>query len=534
MPDVPIDRRRLHAPQQDRGVLVAPPPEQVAGLIAENLRARRQFRYDLQGKPLGELSLMARAELLDAARWWTSGYRDISPHPADPQDLLFLAGHQPQMFHPGVWYKNFALGALAARHGAMAVNLIIDGDALSETSLKVPTGSVDRPRAAYVPFDRPEPRIPYELRKIEDRECFAGFGRRVAEKIAPLVADPLVSAYWPLAAACARQTDNLGACLSQSRHQLEGRWGLETLEAPQSWVFSGEAFQWFVAHLLARLPAFRAVYNEAIRRYRQEHGVRSRSHPAPELAQQPPWLEAPFWVFSAEAPRRRRLLSRAAADEIVLSDGADWQAALPLSPEGDAARAVQRLSDLHRRGVRIRPRALVTTLWARLALGDLFIHGIGGAKYDEVTDVLIERFFRLRPPGFLVVSATLHLPIPRPPVTAADVRAVRDQLRAMTYHPEQFLDGPEAAELAATKRRWIETPPGRENARQRCRAIRQINAALQPRLQGRRQLLSQREADLSRHLAADSVLASRDYAYCLYPESTLREFLTATGLGRRG
>ena len=41
----------------------------------------------------------------------------ISPQPSDPQGLLFLAGHQPQMFHPGVWYKNFALGKLAAEHG---------------------------------------------------------------------------------------------------------------------------------------------------------------------------------------------------------------------------------------------------------------------------------------------------------------------------------------------------------------------------------------------------------------------------------
>ena len=61
--------------------------------------------------------------------------------------------------------------------------------------------------------------------------------------------------------------------------------------------------------------------------------------------------------------------------------------------------------------LKIRSRALITTLWARLVLGDLFLHGIGGAKYDQLTDLLIERFFGLTPPGFMVLSATLHLPI---------------------------------------------------------------------------------------------------------------------------
>ena len=33
------------------------------------------------------------------------------------------------------------------------------------------------------------------------------------------------------------------------------------------------------------------------------------------------------------------------------------------------------------------------TLWARLLLCDLFIHGIGGAQYDRVTDLIVENYF---------------------------------------------------------------------------------------------------------------------------------------------
>ena len=39
--------------------------------------------------------------------------------------------------------------------------------------------------------------------------------------------------------------------------------------------------------------------------------------------------------------------------------------------------------------------------FSRFMLGDLFIHGIGGAKYDELGDEIARRFFGIEPPGFL-------------------------------------------------------------------------------------------------------------------------------------
>ena len=89
--------------------------------------------------------------------------------------------------------------------------------------------------------------------------------------------------------------------------------------------------------------------------------------------------------------RRRSATAQAvrspAGQETVLSDRQAVEIRLPLTPDGDAARAVEQLADWGRRGVKIRSRALITTLWARLVLGDLFLHGIGGAKYDQVTDL---------------------------------------------------------------------------------------------------------------------------------------------------
>ena len=257
------------------------------------------------------------------------------------RDLIFLAGHQPELFHPGVWLKNFALGALAKRHHATAINLVIDSDTTKGLVLRVPGGSPSRPSVELIALDRPEPRLPYEERRVIDRRQFEDFGRRVAERLAPLLSDPLVLQYWPLVRERFESTDRLGACIAQARHQLEGRWGLETLEVPQSWVCQSPSFCRFAAHLLAELPRFHALYNEAVQEYRRVHRIRNAAQPLPDLAAEGPWLEAPLWVWTVERPARRRLFARQDGRELILSDREAWEARLALSPDGDGGRAVE-------------------------------------------------------------------------------------------------------------------------------------------------------------------------------------------------
>ena len=149
-----LEYSRLRAPRADREMLADPPLDQVADVLAVNLSGRdRLAEYDVQGRTLAELSRAARRELIAEARRWTATYRDVEEGPADAGAPVFLAGHQPQLFHPGVWLKNFALGRLAERHGATAVNLLVDNDTVKSTTLRVPGGSVARPRWAEIPMD---------------------------------------------------------------------------------------------------------------------------------------------------------------------------------------------------------------------------------------------------------------------------------------------------------------------------------------------------------------------------------------------
>lgn len=524
-----MTRGKLRTPREDRSLLVQPPLSEIGALLTGNVSRRGLRDYDLQGRSLAKVSRMARADMLCEAYRWTSSYRDTRrARPAGDAPVL-LAGHQPQLFHPGVWFKNFALAAMAARHGAVAVNLVIDSDTIKGTSLPVPTGTPNDAHRVSIPFDQPGPAVPYESRRILDRGTFVDFGRAVVERMRGLMSHPLVSRYWPLVVARSHCNDNLGVCLAQARHQLEGQWGLDTLEVPQSRICQSESFLWLVAHVLAQLPRFRQVYNEAVREYRAVNGIRNAAHPVPDLAKEGQWLEAPFWIWSTSDPTRRPLFAAQQGNELRLTNRHGLEISLPLSAEGDAQAAVARLMEFPGRGIKIRSRALVTTLWARLALGDVFIHGIGGGKYDQVTDALIERFFGLQAPGFVVLSATLYLPVATPEERADEAAAIDRRLRDLVWHPERFLAPTLARDseprlLAVEKQHWIDTPQTPDNARQRRQALRRINQALQRWMEPQREELNGRRESLARAARLRQVLAWREYAFCLYPEELLREF----------
>jgi hypothetical protein len=164
-------------------------------------------------------------------------------------------------------------------------------------------------------------------------------------------------------------------------------------------------------------------------------------------------------------------------------------------------------------------------------LGDLFLHGIGGAKYDQVTDLMIARFFGLEPPAYLTVTATLRLPIAHQEVTADDRRLVDARLRELSYHPERYTDNscqdPVARAAAQTKQHWIATPQTIENARTRCQVIRQANQDLQTCVQKLRTDLQAERERLQAGARAEAILSSREYAFCLYPAAALDKLIDA-------
>ena len=209
---------------------------------------------------------------------------------------------------------------------------------------------------------------------------------------------------------------------------------------------------------------------------------------------------------------------------------------LPISLDTPPSKWVDALSRMEEHALRLRPRAIMTTLIARLLVADVFVHGIGGSAYDEITDDIVHSLTGCQPPRHAVVSGTLRLPLEtqfpelskRRPL--AELAEVHRTLRDLEFHPECHLEPlsgqPEAVrDLITEKRRWIDTSPTATLARRRCHEIRATNTRLAYYTQSVRQQLLDRVGPLAASIRAEKILQTRDFPWCFFPENQLQEFL---------
>jgi hypothetical protein len=322
----------------------------------------------------------------------------------------------------------------------------------------------------------------------------------------------------------ARPSRLLGERFARARRGWERRWGCHNIEVPVSRISQTDSFAGFACHLLAELPRFHAIYNECVREYRRLHRIRSENHPVPDLVSEVDWRETPFWAWRAGQARRGRLMARRTGKTIDLRIGEEVWPSLPCS----TGRSVSSWRDLERRGLKIRPRALTNTLFARLLLCDLFVHGIGGGKYDELTDEIMRRFYGVEPPEYLVLSATLLLPFPLYPGCLDDCRRLAHELRDLHWNPQRHVDlNSAAAKLALQKQAWIDQrPQERRNRRERFHVVRDLTGHLRTFTERRESELQEELTRCEQEVRANDVLQRRDYAFCLYPEELLRRFCT--------
>ena len=545
-------RRQHKAPEASGARLLDPPLEPSASgaciesLVDNNRLLRAAFDTRVGDLKLWELVAATRREVLTVAAEYTASYRDAH-RPQDVADWIsrpiIMGGHQPELFHPGVWLKNSALDAYARTVSGTALNLVVDTDRCARTSVGVPVGTPHEARLEQVAFDAPAPEMAWEERAIVDPDTFASFGERACRSLAPLEPDPILKRWWPLAIERGKECHRLGLALAQARHSLEGRLGLETLELPVSEMVRLPTVMVFMGWLLSQARSLHEAYNGALADHRLRHKVRGQARPMPDLLvrtddpAEGPWFEVPWWIWSREDTRRRRVFANSStAGTLLLSDMETLRVELPISPDTQPSRWIDALSRMDEHQLRLRPRAILTTMLSRLLVADVFVHGIGGAAYDQITDDIIRRLTGCDPPRHAVVTGTLRLPADErfPSLAdshpAAQLAELHQTLRSLEFHPEHFLGNDETQaeavrELIVQKARWINTFPTPSLAKRRCREIRAANDRLAFHTQQTRHQLLARVGPLASQLRAARVLQSREYPWCFFAEKTLKNFL---------
>ena len=404
-----IDYAKLHVPAGHGEVLVAPDPALWGWIAQANAAALRHAPIYLAGVALADCRRSARNAL--------AGTDD---------KLIVVTGHQPEFMHAGAWAKGIVAGRLAQAVEGIGINVVVDNDTLRQTTISVPAIRNERLTTEQVRFtDLPAghtfeqvPRAGVEDLNRFEQEVISALGKRYAESAMPDFMSALRGA--------ANVRDWVDQIIA-GRKGLDALCGVTLTDRRVSEYWGGP----LLVDLLCNAPRFAASYNKALADYRRANRVRGTNRPIPDLKQDGDWWEVPVWAQRASS-RRTRLFARTCGGEVQLLANDTRLGALPAMGTAEPAWPPEPFG-----GWRLRPRALTLTLWARLLVADLFIHGIGGAKYDRITDAIIRDYYGLTPPQVGCVTATLGLDLPTRPATAETLRTTRQALRDLQHNPQR-------------------------------------------------------------------------------------------------
>lgn len=323
---------------------------------------------------------------------------------------IILTGHQPVFHHPGILIKNMLAQSLADALGGTAVHLVHDCDQ-EEILFQYPQRSGEVVRKRSFRLNAGQTILRDDPLQAQVREQFLRLLDSLRAEIRLVFAPDRAREIRPaldIVQAAAERSQRAMDIPEAVRTARRSR----TISISSSDLFASNAFRCFVDHVALHAADFRAVHNQVLSEYRTAHGIKNPAQPLPDLKEG----ELPFWIL--RNGEREPLLENAAREGVLL------------------------------------PRAVTLTLFCRLFLCDLFIHGLGGERYDRITDEILKRFFAGAGAPFIAASATLALP------SRADLRLddrpqcmIDRDLRYLQFDPTRFL--PAEHEVRRTKEKLI-------------------------------------------------------------------------------
>lgn len=493
----------VRAPREDGAVLCLPGFRDLPGMVHKNQLALAQLP-----QPWADLRTKARAEVL--------GLLGLDP------GLLarpwVVSGHQPEICHPGVWAKYFATQGLGNAVGGLAFNLVADGDLCRQMWLPFPeTGAEGLLARGAIRVGTGLGGSLWELvesfgsrpdwnpvwKSLKDGLGIESVGRKWIESAgsSPPVAQSLSLSHF--------NTD--------LRQRGQRAFGLDLPDVFQSVLVQTKSFFWFVWSILRDIGRFSQFHNEALRSFRVKNAISNPGQPMADLKSEGDWHEAPFWILERGAKSRRPLWISKGNGCLNLG-GRPGEELMKLDPDSPEQWGDQ----LREQGIGFRPRALTNTLFMRWFVCDIFVHGLGGAIYDQVTDQVARDWIGGELPGYALMTATLRLDLPK--VAHEDEKVLRGELRQVWWNPDRLTGG--TGRKSGLLDEWISLRQATEKS------------GAQKRIQARHLLwkIHVEAADRYRELdntirmsvlarASNRLALNREWPWILYPDHSLRELL---------
>jgi hypothetical protein len=512
-----VARARRTTPAGHGELLAEPPFDQWATMAREAVRDAEGWDFAVGGVSGSDLRALARTEAIERARAFSSRLGVTVREVPDAPDLIVATGHQPELYHPGVWVKDFLLERLAVEIGAAAVDLVVDSDGFDSVGI-------------HSPCLRPEVRVCRAYLAVGERDgCFAcasvplqaelrEFRLAGQEQLATLPAPAIghhFARFCDELDSSAPDARNLAELVTMARRRYEASAGTGYLELPVTSLARSRAFAVFASDMAIDAERFASVYNGALASHRERTGVRNAAQPFPDLGAEGGRIELPLWVLD----RGRRTVWVRTGAEPALFAGDALLCELGADPCGAA-------DHLLASGVALAPKALALTLFTRMFVSDLFIHGVGGGRYDQVTDEVARRYFGVAAPPYVVASLTMYLPLGAQVVGEDELAEVSTALNRLAQNPDQMLGEVEfdsaeeaaRAESLVSEKRELVDAIARAGADKKAvgARIREVNAALAALLAPIRDKLTERRERLTLLRDARDILTDRTYPFCFW------------------
>ncbi len=570
-------------PKNDREVFVDPVMDRIPDLVHENRQKIHNYKFEMNGIPFQVLRDKTREDLLTMAIDYTEGIQSLIHRNQQSQCLplrddtqknslsqrtggklsckgmnldsewikdisIIQTGHEPILYYPGVWIKNHLTQYLVKKVGGVGVNMIVDNDACNRGFMYVPMLSEKPAYIQKVAFVKGKDNVAYEEIVFDDLRTILQFKEEVLILLRKNASgERMRSPSEHMQAAFEvfinrveeyyhRGCIDMVGLFTAARYALEGDLYIKNLEVPVSRMCNTDGFYHFLLHIIYEAERFAKIYNEKLSEYRGIHKIRSKANPLPDLKIAGDLVEVPFWIWKSGGSKEKCYMMRE-GQSIKVTNGED--VFVTLDNNGEKENDVSLVKSLKEDQTKIRPRAITATMFSRLFFSDVFIHGIGGAKYDTITDEIIKEFFGIDPPAFITTSATLFLPFDTSDGTdTRTLLALQQEFKKMGHNPEQYApeevqsDG-EFINRVNEKKRLLEMMAfcGKEEKRRYFRQIKELNKL---NLMGIAAQVQKKRSEIEtvcERLVYNETVQFREYPVCIYPTKVLRDYFLSVFSG---
>ena len=533
-------------PKNNREIFIKPAYDDIPGLIELNKERFKSYSFDINGIPFSRFREQVRSETLKKAGEYTEKIKSLCSklNVAGTENLpsiddayksgkdIIETGHSPILAHPGVMIKHGLVNSIAKKVDGVGINMVVDNDACHDDYLNIPNINGPDSSVERIEFISGLYNLAFEEIRYTDSAQLTAFKESVLKVLHSPDMKKTFEDFINPVIRLSGETLGFTDLFTCARHAFLLRFGIGNLEVPVSLISETEPFLNFFLHITANARSVVNIYNAKLGEYRRLKKISSRANPLPDLMEKGYVVELPFWVWCEGEPRKSLYASAADNSRISVICEDKIIEHFDFGENSSSSENLNRLGDLISKGIKIRPKAIVNTMYSRMFLSDLFIHGIGGAKYDLVTDEIIREFFGVEPPAYATVSATLHLPYKPFNVSNDDVTALKHVIKDMGYNPDKYASG-EIMEDAGMKSMVSEKKEliagEAHNSEEKHRAferLKELNDLMKEEI---RPLVEEKEnelEDLEKRLKYNSIVTNREYPFCIYPESILGELFT--------